>query len=50
MTVMPDWLLTHLSSHKTPREATEGLLFHGTVEPFETPLHATGWEQLLWFA
>jgi hypothetical protein len=46
----PTWLTDHLRTHATPRQATKGLLFHGTVEPFETPLRATGWERLLWFA
>ena len=50
MTDTPIWLNDHLRSHASTREATKGLLFHGTVEPFDTPLRATGWERLLWFA
>tara|TARA_B100000929_G_scaffold132908_1_gene105349 strand:+ start:3213 stop:4085 length:873 start_codon:yes stop_codon:yes gene_type:complete len=46
----PAWLQNHLRSFATPRDAAQGLLFHGTVEPFTTPLKATGWEGLLWFA
>lgn len=47
---VPDWLAQHLSAATTPREATKGLLFHGTIEPFEGPLRASGWERLRWFA
>ena len=47
---MPDWLADHLSAAATPRAATEGLLFHGTIEPFDTPLCASDWERLRWFA
>jgi hypothetical protein len=47
---LPIWLADRLAAAATPRDATRGLLFHGTVEPFETPLRATGWERLLWFA
>jgi len=42
--------VSHLRSAATPREATQGLLFHGTVEPFIGPLKASGWERLNWFA
>lgn len=50
MSLIPAWLVDHLRAKTTPREAANGLLFHGTVEPFTNPLKATGWESLLWFA
>lgn len=50
MTDVPAWLAEHLAAAATPREATRGLLFHGTIEPFEGPLRASGWERLRWFA
>jgi len=46
----PDWLNETLRAAETPREAVAGLLFHGTVEPFEGPLVASDWERLRWFA
>ena len=47
---VPAWLAERLTSSATPREAVRGLLFHGTVEPFEGPLVASCWERLRWFA
>ena len=46
----PAWLADHMRATPRPRDATKGLLFHGTVEPFDKPLRATSWEGLLWFA
>ena len=47
---VPDWLYNHLRSSSTPRDATNGLVFHGTVEPFKGGLKASNWERLCWFA
>jgi len=47
---VPEWLAESLGAAETPREAARGLLFHGTVEPFEGALVASNWERLRWFA
>ena len=46
---IPDWLASALEREADPAQP-QGLLFHGTIEPFEGPLRPTGWEGLLWFS
>lgn len=50
MNDVPAWLAERLAVAATPRDATRGLLFHGTIEPFEGPLVASSWERMRWFA